>query len=115
MAYVHLNIEGKDVPCQFTILAFRKYCDHFDLSLGEFHSHLALKAPFSYTDMAFFAHQTFCDLNGKEVAFSLDDFTTYAGEMPEKVANEISEAILEIKLMGKSFKERSEDSKKKKS
>ncbi len=113
MAYVNLQIQGKSATCQFTILTLRKYCDSYDLSLAEFHNHLALKAPFSYADMAYYAYETFCNVNGNEVLLSKEEFSEYVSEMSEKEANDISEAILEIKMMGKTFKERAEDTKKK--
>lgn len=112
MAFVNLQVQGKEVTCQFSILALRKYCDAHDLSLAEFHNHLSMKAPFSYTDMAYFAYSTFCDLNGKERELSKDSFTAYVEQMTDKEANQISEAILEIKFMGKSFKERADEKKK---
>ena len=116
MGFVNLEVNGKPAVCRFGLLALRKYCDDFGLTLAEFHNHFVLKAPFSFTDMAYFAYVVNCNMQGQKVEISRDEFTSFAEEMTEQQGNEISEAVLETKLMGKSFSERAseaEDTKKK--
>lgn len=108
MNVINLEIKGKTITCQFGLLTIRHYCEDQDVAFSQMHNHVMMKAPFSFTDMAYFGYLTYCNLNGNEVQLKRNEFTEFGEVMTEKEANSIMEAVLDVKMMGQSFKERAE-------
>ena len=113
MNVINLKINGKDIQCQMGILAIRKYCDHYNIPLEELGASLQKAGVFAVTDMVFFAHQAYCDLNGKSTIVNRDECTTAVEYLNEEAINLIMASIMDIKILGKSISEAEEGAKKK--
>ena len=113
MNVINLKINSKDIRCQMGILALRKYCDHNDIPLEQLGVSIQKAGVFAVTDMVFFGHQAYCDLNGTELLGNRDECTSSIEYFDDKVIGLIMESIMGIKILGKAIKDNEEQPKKK--
>jgi len=114
MNTINLTINKKQVTCQMGVLAFRKYCDFQGINLDLLGETLEKEGVFGISDMVYFGHEAYCDLNGLQVSITRGEATMLLEEINEKTTSLIQEAILDTKMMGVSLRDMTEGGTKKK-
>lgn len=100
MARLSLKIKGKPVNFEVGILAFRLYCEHHGIGLGNLGEHMQKKAEWAIVDLLYFGHEAYCRLNDKSNDESLDSATLWLEELKPSEFEKITAAINDTKLFG---------------
>lgn len=113
MSNFDLTIEGAKIRFRMSIAAFRIYTEMHNIELSELGDHLQKKSLFGMADMLYAAHDAHCKKEGKENIYSREEATEWVGDLDEKAIEQINNAILDVRMMGKSLREQGEETKKK--
>lgn len=111
---VEVKVEGRVITARFGILAIRKYAEANDLSLSQVGTDIQEKSILAIADLFYYAYLSDCELSDKvpEGELSKAAFTNMLEILTEAQLKEISEAIADIKLFGKSISELNDTKKK---
>lgn len=112
MNLLNVKVAGEDVTCQMGILALRHYCEHHNIGLEALGTHMQRNGVFAVTDIIYFSHLAYCNLNGAGVKITRNQCTALVEEVDEAFFERVQEAILDIKLLGKTLREAEGDVKK---
>lgn len=106
MNVLHLDIAGQSqVPVAFNILAFRKFCEAYDVEFEDMGEVLERKGVMGLTDVIYFGHLAYCSLHGMQPQINRDQSTMFAEGADEHVMGQVQNAIYNAKIMGKTLNE----------
>lgn len=108
--YGELTLRGKLMPFKFGTNAYRLFCRHRGIDLGDIGE--AFKDPFAILELAFFAYQTAVRMNGDTPHTDLDTFIDMVGD-EQGVLSEFEKLIIASKMWGYTVNELAEGAKKK--
>lgn len=105
MSAFSFTIKGSKVNFEMSILAFRLYCETQEISLDQLNEDLSKRNIFGISDILYSAHRAYCMLNDKELLYTKYEATEWIGELTDKEMQQVQNAILDVKMMGKSLRE----------
>lgn len=105
MATVNLKLKSITVKADFNILAFRHYCDAKGIELEQLGEHMVKAGMFGITDMIYYGHIAYCDINDKEPLINHSQSTMWLEDADEKALKLVEEAIMDVKLLGKKLRD----------